>query len=236
MNSSLNPGRVLVVAAHPDDEVLGAGAAIARFVREGSAVASVILGRGVSSRYVQESSFTSPQRHKEEVALAESIRQAHAILGDELLAVGDFPDNKMDSVPLLDVIRFVAKAVEDFRPAWVLTHGAGDVNVDHRMVHEAVLAATRSQPGSCVDMLGFFPILSSTEWRPPGSQSFHANLYVDVSDYVRLKEEALSAYMSEMRAAPHPRSLEVASAQLKLWGSVVGLDAAEAFQVGRWRL
>ncbi len=236
MNSTCNPRRVLVIAAHPDDEVLGAGAAVARFVREGSAVASLILGRGVRSRYDLASSPTPANLDKQVSALFENMHTAHAILGDELLEVGDFPDNQMDSVPLLDVIRFIESAIEQFHPTWVLTHGAGDVNIDHRVVHEAVLAAARSQPGSGVELLGFFPILSSTEWRPPSSQSFQPNLFVDVSGYASIKAAALSAYESELRAAPHPRSLEVSAAQMQVWGSVMGVQTAEAFQLGRWRL
>jgi LmbE family N-acetylglucosaminyl deacetylase len=221
--------RALVIAAHPDDEVLGAGATIARWVREGTFVTSLILSEGISSRREMYGEV-------EKVALTglkDGATRAHEILGDELLPLGNFPDNSMDTVPLLSIAQYIEGIIDSFQPDCVLTHGPWDVNVDHRLVHEAVLAATRPQPNSCVKVLAFFPILSSTEWRPPSANQFAPTLFVDVTGFENLKAQALEAYAGEMRKSPHPRSVEVAQAQMTVWGSVVGVGAAEAFQIGR---
>ncbi len=223
------PERALVVAAHPDDEVLGAGATIARWVREGTRVSSLILSEGIRSRGESD----GKNEKKELQKLKASASKAHDILGDELLPLGDFPDNSMDTVPLLSIAQYVEGVIDSLQPDCVLTHGPWDVNVDHRLVHEAVLAATRPQPNSCVRMLAYFPILSSTEWRPPTANQFAPTLFVDVTGFEILKAQALEAYAPEMRESPHPRSVEVAQAQMTVWGSIVGVGAAEAFQIGR---
>ena len=221
--------RALVVAAHPDDEVLGAGATIARWASEGVTVRTLILAEGITSRFGDKATDMGPQLG----ALRASAARAHKILGDELLPMGTLPDNRLDTVPLLEVVKDIEGAIEGFNPDCVLTHGPWDVNVDHKVTHEAVLAATRPQPGTAVSALAFFSVLSSTEWRFDPAHQFTPSLFVDVSGFEDRKAAALEAYGAEMRIKPHPRSIAVAQAQMTMWGSVVGVHAAEAFQVGR---
>jgi LmbE family N-acetylglucosaminyl deacetylase len=222
----------LVVAAHPDDEILGCGGTVARMCAEGWTVHHLILAEGITSR--------APQRKKcEGVDAIESLRQAGRdaakILGTAGVVFGGFPDNRMDGVDLLDVVKVIDDRIQEIRPERVFTHHYGDVNVDHRIVHEAVAAATRPVPGHSVRQVLFFEIPSSTEWRSPSSvQPFHPNMFVNIRDYLPVKLAALAAYHSEMRAFPHPRSME-AVAHLAAWrGATAGLFAAEAFHVGRW--
>lgn len=220
---------VLIVAAHPDDEVLGAGASAARWTAEGRRVYSLILAEGITSRY----SRVDEHAIEEVARLREQAGRAHEFIGDRLLPLEDFPDNRMDSVALLDVVKRVEDAVNELQPSCVLTHGPWDVNIDHRRIHEAVLAACRSIPGSPVRTLACFPVLSSTEWRGDPQTSFTPNLFVDVTGFEVAKAKALASYVGEMREAPHPRSVEVARAQMTVWGSVIGSSSAEAFQIVR---
>jgi LmbE family N-acetylglucosaminyl deacetylase len=140
----------------------------------------------------------------------------------------------MDEVALLDVVQDIERVIGRCLPNIVYTHHAGDVNIDHRRVHDAVVAACRSQPGFCVRQLLFFETPSSSEWRPPASTPvFAPNWFVDISDYLPQKLAALAAYSDEMRAFPHPRSVE-AVRHLAGWrGATAGLFAAEAFELGR---
>jgi LmbE family N-acetylglucosaminyl deacetylase len=221
----------LVVAAHPDDEVLGCGGTIARLSAEGWAVHVLILAEGATSR----SASRDRAVHGDELsALANSAHAAAKVLGVAGLELSDFPDNRMDGVDLLDVVKRIEASIGSLSPSLVMTHNPTDVNVDHRVIHDAVIAATRSKPGSCVRELLFFETLSSTEWRPPTSMTpFAPTYYVDVTDHMARKLEALRHYESELLPFPHPRSVEAVAALATLRGATVGCAAAEAFAVGR---
>lgn len=221
----------LVVAAHPDDEVLGCGGTMARLADEGWAVHVLILAEGATSR--------DPSRNREAQteSLSELARCAHAAadrLGVAGLELGDFADNRMDGGELLDVVKRIEATIARVAPSRVLTHCGADVNVDHRIIHDAVIAATRPKPGAPVRELWFFEVASSTEWRPPTSlSSFTPALYVDISSTLDRKLAALADYAPEMESFPHPRSIE-AVRHLAHWrGATVGVAAAEAFEVGR---
>lgn len=222
---------ILVVAAHPDDEVLGAGGAMARWSAEGHEVHIVIMAEGATSR---DDSRDAGGRSGELQGLAACAENARKAVGAATVTLENFPDNRMDGTELLDVVKVVERHVEQHRPEIVLTHGATDVNVDHRMVHEAVLAATRPQPGHCVKTLLFFEIMSSTEWRPPASMpAFQPNYFVDITDHLPAKLAALEAYAPEMRDWPHSRSIPALEHLARWRGACVGVAAAEAFAVGR---
>lgn len=221
------PEQILVVAAHPDDEVLGCGGTIARHADVGDQVQVLIMAEGATSR--------QQQRDREQVGdeLSALTRAAHAagvILGAagvELLAL---PDNRLDSLDLLDVIKQIETRINRYQPQAVYVHHAGDVNVDHRRLHEAVVTACRPTPGHCVKRLLSFEVASSSEWQPPGSApTFQPNWFVDISDQWRRKRDALLAYASEMRPWPHARSLEALEHLARWRGAQVGVEAAEAF-------
>jgi LmbE family N-acetylglucosaminyl deacetylase len=223
--------RILVVAAHPDDEVLGCGGSIARWASEGHFVHILLLADGESAR----------ARVKDGGDIAERIRHRHRaadeaakILGITSISRFSFADNRMDGVDLLDVIKAIESVIDAEKPDCVLTHHAGDVNVDHRVAQDAVLAACRPQPGHCVRQILFFEVPSSTEWRPPASgQIFAPKFFVDISDTLDAKLNALQAYRDELREFPHPRSLKAVEALARWRGASSGVSAAEAFCVGR---
>ncbi|HEY6895651.1 MAG TPA: PIG-L family deacetylase, partial [Rhodocyclaceae bacterium] len=156
------------------------------------------------------------------------------LLGVQRLQLLDFPDNRMDGVELLDVVKAVEAEVAAWQPDVVYTHHAGDVNIDHRVLNDAVVAACRPQPGHGVRTLLFFEIASSTEWRPAASgPAFTPDWFVNIEAYWPTKQAALAAYASEMRPFPHARSIEAVE-HLAAWrGASVGCAKAEAFMLGR---
>lgn len=221
---------ILVIAAHPDDEVLGCGGTIARHHQMGDTVSVLMFTDGVGSR------SNAPQPGASE-GLAERracAERASTILGVAHLEMLSYPDNAMDTVPLLEIVKAIEAALDRAQPNIVYTHHASDVNIDHRRVHDASIAACRPQPGHVVEQLLFFETPSSTEWRPPASMScFAPNWFVDISDTFSAKLDALRAYAPELREFPHPRSLEAVEHLARWRGASVGLAAAEAFELGR---
>lgn len=222
---------ILVVAAHPDDEVLGCGGTIAKHSQQGDSVNVVILAEGVTSRDTQR----NPEKRKSELsALAKMAYQAGEILGVTSLSLHNFPDNRMDSCDLLDIIKIIETAIKQHHPDIIYTHHPGDVNIDHRCLHEAVVTACRPLPGNQIKTLLFFEVASSTEWQTPNSAPvFTPNWFVDISDTLTIKLKALETYQSEMRPWPHPRSLAALEYLAKWRGSTIGVEAAEAFVLGR---
>lgn len=221
----------LVIAAHPDDEVLGCGATIARLVREGWAVHVFIAAEGATSR----SDKRNPVEHEAALSdLAKCAETANNILGTTSVKLCALPDNRLDGVELLDVVKLIEAEIAQYRPSLVLTHHSGDVNVDHRVLHDAVIAACRPQPNHSVKNLLFFEVPSSTEWRPAASGMYFApNYFFDVTDFLPQKLEALRAYGSEMRSFPHPRSIDAVEHLARWRGAAIGCAAAEAFMLGR---
>jgi LmbE family N-acetylglucosaminyl deacetylase len=218
----------LVLAAHPDDEVLGCGGTLASLTDQGAQVHVAFLADGVSSR--SGATSTSPEL----VERRSAARQACQILGVSSVSFGDFPDNRMDTVALLDVVKSIESLVSSHKPDLVLTHHAGDVNIDHRRIHEAVIAACRPQPGHPVRSVLCFEVASSTEWQLPGSApAFVPNWFVNISATLEKKLAALQAYAAELRDWPHPRSLRGVEHLARWRGASVGVDAAEAFVLGR---
>lgn len=221
----------LVVAAHPDDEVIGCGGAIARMADEGWDVHVLILAEGLTSREPRRDEAVYKAKLDE---LAECARRAGAILGVRNVRFEGFADNRMDGVELLEVVKRIEAAIEQARPRRVLTHHVGDVNVDHRIVHCAVLAACRSLPTACVRELLYFEVASSTEWGGAHSlPAFCPNLFIDVSATLERKLRALQEYQGEIRLFPHPRSIPAIEHLARWRGATVGCEAAEAFEIGR---
>jgi LmbE family N-acetylglucosaminyl deacetylase len=223
---------VVVIAAHPDDEVLGCGATIASHVKNGDQVHVLILAEGLTSRGAKHQ---SEQFKPELSALRKAAEEANSILGSRSLLLKNFPDNRMDGVERLDIIKEIEDFIGLYNPQVVYTHHAGDVNIDHRCIHDAVIAACRPMPNKNLFSLLFFEVASSTEWRPPASGfAFSPNWYVNISSTLSLKIAALKAYQSEMRDWPHARSIQAIEHLAKWRGATVGVDAAEAFVLGRY--
>lgn len=219
--------RVLIVCAHPDDEVLGCGGTMATLADRGCQVDTAFLADGVGAR--NRGGVEQETRRRREAA-----RQAARILGAGEPVFDDLPDNRLDTVPLLELVQRIEALIRRLQPDTVFTHHAGDVNIDHRQVHEAVIAACRPQAGCPVRTLLFFEVASSTEWQPPGSApAFVPNWFVDISATLERKLEALAAYHEEMRPWPHPRSIRALEHLARWRGATVSVDAAEAFFLGR---
>ena len=219
--------RVLVVAAHPDDEVLGCGGTIARHADAGDQVQVLIVAEGATSRQAQRDRAQVGDKLS---VLAKAAQMAGSILGAEGVDLLDFPDNRLDSLDRLDLIKQIEERIDFYQPQLVYVHHVGDVNVDHRRLHEAVVTACRPMPGHCVKRILSFEVPSSTEWQPPGSApSFSPNWFVDISEQWQRKCDALMVYSSEMRPWPHARSMEALEHLARWRGSQVGVDAAEAF-------
>ena len=218
---------VLVIAAHPDDEVLGCGGSIARHSDAGDEVQVLIVAEGSTSRQQERD---RNQVKGELSALANAAQKAGSILGASGVELLDLPDNRLDSLDRLDLIKRIEVCIERHQPECVYVHHAGDVNVDHRRLHEAVVTACRPSPGHVVRRVLSFEVASSTEWQPPGSApSFQPNWFIDISDQWQRKRKALEAYSSEMRDWPHARSLEAVEHLARWRGAQVGVEAAEAF-------
>ena len=221
---------VLIVAAHPDDEVLGCGGTIARLAQEGHDVYIAILGEGITSRY--------QQREQADQSLVEVLharsRQVAELLGAKDLFLYSLPDNRFDTVPLLDVIKIVEELVERLQPQVIYTHHGGDLNIDHVVVHRAVLTATRPMADCSVKEIYAFEVPSSTEWAfGQFGQVFQPNVFVEISATLETKVQAMALYESEARPFPHPRSPEALRALARCRGSVVGLETAETFELVR---
>jgi len=222
---------VMVIAAHPDDEVLGCGGTIAKHVKNDDKVHVVILAEGLTSRDERRNREKFGQALSE---LEQSARKANKVLGVSSLELYDFPDNRMDSLDLLDVVKVVENIIGKYQSEIVYTHHSGDVNIDHRRIHEAVITACRPVPGCPVKTLLFFEVPSSTEWQVPGSAPyFMPNWFVDVSETLDVKLKALEEYASEMRNWPHSRSIIAIKHQANWRGANIGVEAAEAFMLGR---
>jgi LmbE family N-acetylglucosaminyl deacetylase len=216
---------VLVVVAHPDDEVLGCGGTIARHSDQGDSVHVIFVADGVGSRQIRQVGELALRRRAGDAALA--------ILGAVNGHYLDFPDNRLDSLPLLDIVQVLEPLIASIDPEIIYTHHIGDLNVDHRQVHQAVMTACRPVPDSGVKEIFAFEVVSSTEWSSPDLQPFLPQMRVDISAQLERKFRALAAYRDEMRPTPHSRSLEHLRAMAIHRGHEAGLSAAEAFKVIR---
>jgi len=209
---------ILVVAAHPDDEVLGCGGTIRKHVENEDEVHVLIMADGVSSR------FGGTLRRTEEA------KKSAEILGVSTIEFLEYPDNRMSDSDILSAAKDVEDKIAKVLPEVVYTHHNGDLNVDHRVVHEAVLVACRPQPGHPVKRVLFFEVPSSTEWR---QSTFSPNSFNDITSTLRYKIAAMSCYESELRDYPHARSLDAIENLARWRGATVGVNSAEAFMLGR---
>lgn len=228
MMVNLNMANILVVAAHPDDETLGCGATMSKHVENGDSVSVIIMGTGIASRKERGSDISSELKK-----LRADCKAALSKIGVSDVSFFDFPDNAFDSVPLLSIVKAIEGVISQKKPSVIYTHHWGDLNVDHRLTFNAVMTASRPF-NSPVQKILCFEVLSSTEWNVANSaNSFMPNVFVDVSKHLDRKITALSQYTSEMRDYPHPRSLKGNDYLAKYRGLIIGVAAAEAFELAR---
>ncbi len=214
--------QILVVAAHPDDEVLGCGGTLAKHTDMGDEIHLVFLANGESSRPVE-----LQNQNQRESALEQVCEQLQVATCIEL----DFPDNQMDELPMLQVVQKLEQVTSHLQPEIIYTHHSGDLNIDHRICHEAVLTCFRPQPSSTLKRILSFEVNSSTEWRFNRNAQFCPNHFVDISDYVDNKTALLNIYQQEMREFPHTRSIQAVMDLATVRGTTIGFAAAEAFEV-----
>ncbi|MDP3562993.1 MAG: PIG-L deacetylase family protein [Methanoregula sp.] len=218
---------VLILAAHPDDEVLGCGGTVARLVREGTPVSVAILGEGITSRYSARST-ADPALLDD---LCRRSKKAADILGVTDVRFFSLPDNRFDTVPLLDIVKIIENLINEIQPTVVFTQHGGDLNIDHTIVFKATLTASRPVPGSPVKQVLAYEVPSSTDWAfQTGQNIFSPNVFYDVSTTLDLKMDALKIYAGEMKDPPHPRSLDAVRENAFRWGHITGVRAAEAFE------
>ncbi|HLX60810.1 MAG TPA: PIG-L deacetylase family protein [Planctomycetota bacterium] len=222
--------RILCIAAHPDDEVLGCGGTLARFSREGHETYVAILGEGITSRHAKREAAGGAQLE----ALKAKAANAAKIMGVRELFTFGLPDNRFDTVPLLDVVKVIETLTAQLQPEIVFTQHGGDLNLDHVVTYRAALTATRPMAGCPVKHLFAYEVMSSTEWAfQKYEPAFRPSTFVDIGATLDTKIAAMQNYESEARPFPHPRSPESLRAAALHWGSVAGLQAAEAFELVR---
>jgi LmbE family N-acetylglucosaminyl deacetylase len=228
----LSNKKVLVIAAHPDDEVLGCGGTINRFIKEGKNVRILILGEGITSR--QESRNLSAVKKQIEKLHRDMKKSAH-ILGVKNIQVLSFPDNRFDSVDLLDIIKSIESVKREFKPDIIFTHQQNDLNIDHRITFNAVMTACRPLKNETVKEIYSFEVASSTEWQNPNTCLGFKPIQYFILDKknINAKIKAMEAYTTERKKYPHPRSKESIMVQAKYRGICISTDFAEAFEVIR---
>jgi len=216
--------KILIIAAHPDDEVLGCGATAARLAKEGHTVTPVIICENASVRYGK-----NMQTYLEDCAI-----KSAQILGISKPILLGMPDQKLDTYSALEMAQLLEKVIMEFQPGVVFTHHGGDLNKDHQVLFEATLVAARPTPTNGVRTVFTYETVSSTEWATPDYYpKFNPNTFYDITGTLELKLRAFSQYITELREYPHPRSLEALELRAKDWGARVGMRAAEAFQLIR---
>lgn len=211
--------RVLVIAAHPDDEVLGCGGTIALHAQAGDEVMVFLACEGETLRYGLGG-----------VGQADHIRQAAEVLGVCQLRMGGFPDQRLDTITLTEIIRPIEKTIADWQPAIIYCQYGGDVNRDHQLLFRGLLVATRPTEER-IRAIYAFDTASSTEWAYP--RSFVPDTWVDIRSTLDRKLQAMACYCSELRDYPHPRSLQALRHRAEAWGNQVCLEAAEVFMTVR---
>ena len=224
----MKKSRILCVAAHPDDEVLGCGGTMAKLSKDNE-VYTLILGEGITSRTISDE-----EKIKQLKELKNQSEQANEILGVKQVFFEKFSDNRFDTVPLLEIIKNIERYIQRIEPVVIYTHHHGDLNIDHQITHKAVLTAVRPVGSPIVKKILSFEVLSSTEWSCQNQTNiFIPNTYIDVSETLNKKLEAMKTYKSEIRDYPHPRSLEAIEILAKKRGLEVSLKYAEAFNLIR---
>lgn len=225
--------KILLVVAHPDDELLGLGATINKLINEQNCIIrAVILGEGITSR----SDKRNTDKWSKELGIhRKNIDEARKEIGYESVGIYDFPDNRFDTIALLDIIKVIEKEKIKFDPDIIFTHHGGDLNIDHQRTFEAVITATRPMEDEKVKTIITFETPSGTEWIASSDpRKFTPNFFVEVNEEnITAKIKAMQCYEFEKRTYPHPRSPEALSILAKQRGLTVGKKYAEAFRIVR---
>lgn len=232
--------KILVIAAHPDDEVLGMGGTIKKHTKAGDEVRVLIMATGIHARRSHNLKNISTYNVSKKITkkmdeqvkeLEEDARKTAKLLGVKKISFVRFPDNEMDKVSNLEITKIIEKNIREYLPKVVYTHSHYDINIDHRACYFATLTATRPVQNQSVKEVISFEVPSSTEWYFP--LQFSPNIFIDISGEISTKIKALKFYKNEIKDFPHPRSEEAIKVISQRWGSVSGCKNAEAFYLVR---
>lgn len=220
--------KVLCVAAHPDDEVLGVGGTLAKHAAEGDHVETMLLSDGEMARHETETQAARERREERR----QEARTAADVLGAQSVEIHDYWGNQLDDVALINVVRDIESKLDSFQPDVIYTHHYGDLNIDHQLVSRAVRTAARPTRDSTVDRIFAFETPSATEWAmPTADTAFQPTVFVDIGDQLERKMDALDVYESEMGERPYARNQSSLRDNARLWGDKSGLGAAEPFEL-----
>tara|TARA_A100001015_G_scaffold287074_1_gene356458 strand:- start:2216 stop:2908 length:693 start_codon:yes stop_codon:yes gene_type:complete len=223
--------KILVVAAHPDDELLGCGGAILYHLNRGDKIRIIIVAEGLTSRDSKRDKVT---RFNDLNKLKSTTIKIFKKIGVREVDFLDFADNRLDSYNLIDVIKPIEKIIQNYKPNIIYTHNPGDLNIDHNIVNRAVMTASRPKPKISIEKIYAFEVLSSTNWSINHTNSnFEPNYFLNIEKFLKKKIKLLSYYKTEMEKWPHTRSLKSVEYLAKYRGSSVGFEAAEAFYLLR---
>lgn len=215
---------ILIVAAHPDDEVLGVGGTLIKHIKNGDQASVLVLSDGETSK---DTKIDIQKRQNQ-------AKKVSKLFGLSELIMKKLPDQKFDTIPLLDINKQIEEVVKKIKPDIVYTHCPTDLNLDHQITCQSVMTACRPQPGFSVKKILAFETLSSTEWQIKDKANiFCPTEYVDITNFIDKKIEILKEYPDELRDFPHPRSIKGVEILAKYRGMEVGYNYAEAFQIIR---
>lgn len=215
--------RILVIGAHPDDEVYGCGGTIARLSDEGHEVSVLIVSEGSTAQYSDKNLIGKKRKEAD---------KAKDILGIGTYDFGDFPDMRLDSVPQIDINKFISSVVSKIKPDWIFTHSPLDLNKDHKVVFQSTMVAARPHV-DFIKRIMSYEVSSTSEL---GDVPFEPSIYMDISKYITKKTEAVRAYETELREFPHGRSVEAVEALARYRGYSSNFSYAEAFVMVRERI
>lgn len=219
--------KILVIAPHADDEVLGCGATITRHASNGDEVRIIVA---------TNASKGAPELFSEESIkdVRKEALKAHEILGVKKTYFLDFPAPALNAYPSFKISMGISDIVNEFKPDTVYLPHPGDMHEDHNAIYRAALVSCRPQNGNSVKNIYCYETLSETEWSPmQGDHYFKPNHFIDVSEYFKTKLEAMKCFNSQLKTFPHSRSIEALEALAKYRGTTVGVERAEAFEVER---
>lgn len=215
---------VLVVATHPDDEVLGCGGVMARHAAAGDQVHVLVITRGIPELFPVESVEETRRE----------LHEAHKVLGVASVQFLDFPAPRLDMIPAHQLADAISRVIRKLQIETVYTHHHGDIHHDHRAVYYATLVAARPVNSCPVRRILCYETLSETDWAPPtGDAAFVPTVFIDISEFLDRKLEAMACYRSQLKEPPNTRSLRSLEALARLRGGTVGLHAAEGFMLVR---
>ena len=230
---------VLIIAAHPDDEILGMGGTIAKHTSQHDNVTIIYMATGITARRepleseyeIKNISKKIQEKWQQEIKeLQQDAKKSAKLLKVKNVKFFDFPDNEMDGIHLLKVIKVIEKEIKSIKPDVIYTNHYSDLNVDHKVVYNATLTACRPSGYPVKEILSF-EVLSSTEWSYP--YNFNPNYFINIEKYIEKKINAMELFVNEIRKFPHPRSSKNIKYVAGRWGSVSGFKAAEAFELIR---